>query len=192
MIQGINMILMNKLNFGIVKNFPRHSTRFAKEYFKDKKIIAIEIGTFMGYNAKSILKELNVKKLYIIDPYEEYLDYIESEPESDQQLLSKAEKIARKRLKDFEDKIVWIKEYSDKAIKEINNNIDFIYIDGNHEYPYVIKDMENYYKKLKYGGILAGHDIAGWTGVGKAFVEFCNKNKLKPNISRTDWWIIKK
>jgi len=36
---------------------------------------------------------------------------------------------------------------------------DFIYIDGCHKYECVKKDIENSLKKLKRGGILAGHDF---------------------------------
>jgi hypothetical protein len=46
-------------------------------------------------------------------------------------------------------------------------------------------------KKFGGGGILAGHDIASFPGVGEALIEFCYENKLKPIITRTDWWIIK-
>ena len=192
MIQQINSFFGEKLNFYIVRNTPRHSIRFAKNYFGNKEIIAVEIGTHKGYNAKSILKELNVMKLYLIDPYEEYSDYTNSEPNADQQLLSNAERIAIKKLKKFKHKIIWLKKYSDDAVDDVVDNIDFVYIDGNHEYEYVIKDMENYYKKLNVGGILAGHDITSFPGVSKALFKFCNKYKLEPHITRTDWWIVKK
>ena len=192
MIQQINMFLSDKLNFCILRGFPRHSIRFAKEYFDNKEIIVVEIGTHKGYNAKSILKELNVMKLYLIDPYKEYSDYIKSEPTADQQLLSTVEQIARKKMKKFGRKVTWLKEYSDDAVDDVVDNIDFVYIDGNHEYEYVIKDMENYYKELNVGGILAGHDITSFPGVSKALFKFCNKYKLEPHITRTDWWVVKR
>ena len=99
---------MEKLNFVVLRGFPRHSTRFAKEYFKNKKIIAVEIGTYEGYNAKSILRELNVGKFYIIDPYENYLDYASSEPDTVTTLICARAK-AKKRLKKYKNKIIWIK-----------------------------------------------------------------------------------
>ena len=187
----INYFLLEKFNFTILRGFPRHSTRFAKNHFKNKKIIAVEIGSLRGYNAESILKELNVEKLYIVDPYERYVDYVKSEPKTVNELLV-AKRKAKKRLKKYLKKIVWIKKLSDDAIHDIPENVDFIYIDGNHEYEYVKRDMENYYKKLKKNGILAGHDITSFKGVGHALVEFCSKRKIKPMITVSDWWIIKK
>lgn len=186
----INNFFLKKFNFNVVKGFPRHSTRFTKKYFLDREIVAVEIGTLEGYNAKSILKELNIKKLYVVDPYKNYPDYSNSEPEIVKK-LKEYQKRAKRRLRKYKDKIVWIEKLSDDAVKDIPNNIDFIYIDGNHEYEYIKRDMENYWTKVKKGGILAGHDITGVGGVRRAFVEFCYKNKLKPHITRTDWWVVK-
>ena len=50
--------------------------------------------------------------------------------------------------------------------------------------------MENYWKLLNKGGILAGHDILA-KEVAKAFMEFCYEHKLEPNISIDDWGVIK-
>jgi len=72
----INKILGERLGVAIVKQLPRHSVRFAKNYFKNKPITVIEIGTYEGFNAKSMLKTLNINKIYLIDPYEEYSDYL--------------------------------------------------------------------------------------------------------------------
>jgi predicted O-methyltransferase YrrM len=180
----------SRLNVIILNSFPRHSVRFAKNHFKNKKITAVEIGTYQGFNAENMLKILDIEKIYLIDPYEEYDDYLKSEKKQTQKALSKVEREARKRLKNYRNKIVWIKEYSNEAIKDVPI-VDFIYIDGNHEYGYVKKDMENYWKKVKKGGILAGHDIASFPGVGEALIEFCYENRLKPIITRTDWWIVK-
>jgi predicted O-methyltransferase YrrM len=149
----INKFLTEKLNFIILRGFPRHSIRFAKEYFENKLITVVEIGTYEGYNAKSMLRKLNIQKLYLIDPYENYLDYASSEPET-VKILKKAEKDAKKRLNKNSKEIIWVKKLSKDALKEIPDNIDFVYIDGNHDYKYVKEDMENYYKKLKKGEYL--------------------------------------
>lgn len=178
------------LNIGIIKRFPRHSVRYAKQKFKNRSIAVIEIGTFYGYNAESILKELNVEKIYLVDPYQEYKQYNQKEDGKNQQVLSKAERLAKNRLKRFSNKIVWIKKYSDDAAKSLPQ-ADFIYIDGNHSKIFVKRDMTNYFKLLKEGGIMAGHDITSEFGVQEAFIEFCYENKLRPHISRTDWWVEK-
>tara|TARA_R110002110_G_scaffold414950_1_gene646704 strand:- start:8268 stop:8927 length:660 start_codon:yes stop_codon:yes gene_type:complete len=40
----------------------------------------------------------------------------------------------------------------------ITDTYDAVFIDGNHSYEYVKKDLENYWPKVKDGGIVALHD----------------------------------
>jgi hypothetical protein len=185
--------LFHRKGYAIKLILPRPSILFIKNTIKSDSLIGAEIGTFKGENAKSILKILRIKKLYLIDPYEKYEEYKKDTAYS---YLKNAEIEAKKRLIKYRDKIVWIKKNSVEALKDIPNDLDFVYIDGNHSYEFVKKDMKNYYNKLKIGGILAGHDIENGIelneGVTLAFVEFISKNHLKPYILYPDWWCIKK
>ncbi len=162
-------------------------------------IIGAEIGVYQGENAKSILKTLNIKTLYLIDSYE-----LNEEKEKPYKITGEA--IAKKRLKKYEDKVVWIKKMSKHAVEDIDDNsLDFIYIDGNHSYEGAKIDLEKYYLKLKKQGVLAGHDIdlggrlilisqelKDTDGVAEAVVEFVNENKLQLYINQMDWWCVKK
>ena len=120
------------------------------------------------------------------------IETIVSESEKTTSNLSVAEKKARKKLRKYSGKIIWIKDTSDNALSKVPDNVDFVYIDGNHEYEYVKRDMVNYFKKINDGGMLAGHDIASFPGVGEALIEFCSERKIKPMITITDWWVVKK
>tara|TARA_A100001515_G_scaffold144987_1_gene151167 strand:+ start:2178 stop:2837 length:660 start_codon:yes stop_codon:yes gene_type:complete len=42
--------------------------------------------------------------------------------------------------------------------EQITDLYDAVFIDGNHSYEYVKKDLENYWHKVKDGGIIALHD----------------------------------
>ena len=68
--------------------------------------------------------------------------------------------------------------------------VDYIYIDGNHAYKYVLEDCRNYWSKIKEGGILAGHDIA-WETTLNAVQDFCKENNLNFQVTGQDWWIVK-
>jgi predicted O-methyltransferase YrrM len=175
-----------RLDIYIKLSHPRPSILEMKKLNK-KQIIAVEVGTFKGKNASEILKSLNIKKLYLIDPYSAYKEY---ENDSACFEVNEAKKIAKKRLAKWRDKIVWIHKFSEKAAKDIPD-ADFIYLDGNHDYKYVKKDLKLYWPKVKKGGILAGHDIDSDYGVYKALSEFTVKNKLLCTIRNQDW-IIKK
>ena len=166
----------------------RPSTLKALEIFENKPIRAIEIGCYTAVNSKDILNVLNVKELVIIDPYEKYSDF----PDYNENLLTNANDIAKKRLSKFSDKVSWVKEYSSDAIPFLNGQFDFIYIDGNHEYEFVYQDMINYFNILAPGGIMGGHDISD-SGVHKAFVKFLNHNDVTDfGIKEPDWFIQKK
>lgn len=164
----------------------RNAIAFVKKQVKE--LVGVEIGVATGDNAESILYNLPIKKLYLVDPYQIYEDYSAGTSFNP---LKIAESIAFERLSKYKDKIIWIKKKSEKAVKDIPDNLDFVYIDGNHSYKYVKQDIENYYPKLKVGGILAGHDY--WKGsVKKAVEEFVGGKGLKVYNEEYDWWVVKK
>jgi predicted O-methyltransferase YrrM len=192
-LHDFNEMLGKKLNVNFVRPFPRHSVRFAKSYFNNRPITVVEIGTYKGENALNMLKELNVKKLYVIDPYQSYEEYKKRDSETSEKGLPKMYQDTQKKLRKYRDKVIFIRKFSDDAVKEIPE-ADFIYIDGNHDYEYVKRDIDNYFPKVKSNGILAGHDIVNKKfnkDILRALFEFSSKTKIIPTISRTDWWIVK-
>ena len=40
----------------------------------------------------------------------------------------------------------------------VDESLDFVYIDGNHEFRYIAEDIYEWTKKVKKGGIVSGHD----------------------------------
>ena len=176
-------------------NCPRGFIEFLRKYYRGRKnLVGAEVGVYEGENAVNILKYLPVKKLYLIDPYQNYPDYTENEDSStDQKELDSAQIRAFQKLSKSKNKIVWINEFSDIAHKKIQEELDFVYLDANHSYGFVKRDMENYYPLLKKRGILAGHDIEPSThpGVLFAFTDFVKEKNLLCHIITPDWIIIK-
>ena len=150
-------------------------------------IIGVEIGTLHGLNALSMLQNLDIKHLYLIDPYILYDDGINV-----YQNRNRDYKIAQQNLKPYKDKVTFILKTSIDALQDIPNNVDFVYIDGNHSYRYVKHDVEEYYKKVKPEGIIGGHDFrADCEGLCRAVLEFADKEQLKLNGWVTDYWFEK-
>lgn len=165
--------------------FPRPSVKELKRKGW-RKMISTEIGVLRGKNAKSMLDILDISKIYLIDPYlRHYEGYTFSED------LKEAEKTAHKRLSKYKDKTVWLKMLSDEAWEHIKEKMDFVYIDANHTYEYVKRDIEHHYPLLKEGGMLAGHDFSNFNGVRKAVNEFSKNTGLRVFTEEEDWWMYK-
>jgi hypothetical protein len=46
-----------------------------------------------------------------------------------------------------------------------NNSLDFVYIDGNHDFPHVAHDLYEWSFRVRSGGIVSGHDYFDtWKG----------------------------
>jgi hypothetical protein len=71
-----------------------------------------------------------------------------------------------------------IKSFSLDAVKNYEDeSIDFCFIDGSHEYEDVKQDIIQWLKKVKRGGILAGHDYThNCSGVFNAVNEILGAN----------------
>ena len=191
LVQILSPSLWARANIGAM---PRGSTRFAVEYFREKPITYCEVGVDKGENVVDVMNRLNVQHSYLIDIYEEYQ---EDDPIQNKKILlrthqdqNEAFKIAKENLESY--RVIWILKYSDKAVEDVPDNIEFIYIDANHDYEYVKKDLELYWEKVSVNGILAGHDfMADFNGVINAVSEFASENQLHIYSHKYDWWFIK-
>jgi len=138
------------VNFDIV---PRSSVIAMKKTFNERLVKGAEIGVASGINSKSILKELNVEKLYLIDVWDNYAKYKYRGP------ITENYKSILKKFKN-DKRVEIIKDFSSNAVKSVkDNSLDFVYIDANHTYKYVYQDIELWTLKVKDGGIIAGHDV---------------------------------
>ena len=179
----------------VEKNFamsPRPMIEFIKENHSKTDLVGVEIGTNEGVNAYYILSELPIKKLFLIDPYIKYDECGDFDVNDDWDPKLSLKK-AKKRLARFGKKIDFIKQMSENASDLIPNDVDFIYIDSNHRYDFVKRDIELYFPKVRLGGVFGGHDFnANHIGVVRAVLEFVDKTGLKLHGKWTDWWIVKK
>lgn len=64
--------------------------------------------------------------------------------------------------------------------------IDFMFIDGSHEYKDVIGDYQNYYRMVKHGGLIAFHDITYSPDVRKAWNEVKDVSVFNMEIKHKD------
>lgn len=92
----------------------------------------------------------------------------------------------QKFIKDFkgDDRVKAIRKYSHIAAKEFEDEyFDFVYLDADHSYEGLLRDLRAWWPKVKNGGILGGHDyIVRETpvkyGVIEAVTEFLKENNI--------------
>ncbi len=175
--------------------YPRPFGRLAISVDK-KNLIGCEIGVFWGDHAISLLDTLDIQKLYLIDSYKMYEGYDEADKQfgKNNSPFDAAKISAKKKLDRYKDKIVWIEKYSNDAVSDIVEELDFAYIDANHKKEYIQNDIVNYARKIKAGGVIGGHDF--YNGFEKSHddvvdsvIKYAVENDLKLTVELPDWWI---
>lgn len=166
--------------------FPRPSTKTIHRIYGEKPLVGVEIGTGFGENALSLLHELSIERLYCIDPFVPYFDG----GDKPQTIYLQSSESTLKRLSKFKN-VMFIRKFSSEACEDIPDSVDFVYIDGNHSYDYVLSDLRNYYPLIHEKGIIAGHD-ASWFSVRKALDDFCRESGIRPLVLPPDWIIYRR
>jgi hypothetical protein len=87
------------------------------------------------------------------------------------------------------DKFIPMRMTSEQASKQFeDNSLDAVFIDAQHEYEPVKRDLELWYPKVKSNGIFCGHDYCnGWPGVEQAVNEFAKIHNLTISGSEMCW-----
>lgn len=180
----------------------------------------VEVGTFKGNFSNQIMNNWS-GTLYMVDvwrPLESGYDDSSNHGRYDGGVYTDA----MENIKGFEDRAIMVRATSEIAADMFNDNsLDFVYIDANHAYDYVVRDIELWYPKVKKDGFICGHDYLGldwyddpnysdnnkdkfiWGtdgtymgvfGVNPAVDEFCEKNGYELRVT-SEWlgsWYVKK
>tara|TARA_B100000575_G_scaffold108019_1_gene85951 strand:- start:284 stop:910 length:627 start_codon:yes stop_codon:yes gene_type:complete len=91
----------------------------------------------------------------------------------------------RDLLKKFEKNVHLIQGNSNKVLKKIDmSKIDYVFLDGGHEYNTVKSDLDNCIEVIKKGGTVLCDDynLGSAPGVKRAIDEFVLKNQLNIEI----------
>lgn len=141
--------------------------------------VGAEVGVAEGVFSEILLKGVPNLRLFEIDAWKEYDGY---EDYKEKRLLQKYIN-ARERLAPYNAHFV--RDFSMNAVKRFaDESLDFVYIDAAHDYNHVWEDIREWSKKVKTGGIVAGHDYVGGgkTGVKNAVDEWTTNQQIHPLI----------
>ncbi len=120
--------------------------------FCKNALIAVEIGVFEGASTSQIALSIPENAtLYGIDPFLKGSLGI---------CYSKLITWTILKRTAVSHKVKLIEKLSSDAVKDVPNDIDFIFIDGDHSWDGIDKDWHNWSVKVRKGGIIALHDAA--------------------------------
>ena len=156
-----------------------------------KARLGAEVGVWRGHSSIGFLRLLpNLHRLYLVDSWSNYEDYSRSGDAKSQSDFSKDQEIAKDRVYFFGQKPQIVRGFSTNVAEEIaDESLDFVFIDANHTYEYVISDIRAWTPKVRKKGVLGGHDYGapGHEGVKRAVDEVFGN---RVNFGRDYvWWV---
>ena len=99
-------------------------------------------------------------------------------------------KLIQELQKEFGPRAKFIRDWTTEAVKQIpDNSLDFIFLDADHAYKTVVRDIEDWNPKVKKGGYITGHD---WyqSPVKKAVTDVLGRKDIQ--IKQDNVWIYRK
>ena len=181
-----------------------HGETFLKEVFNKKPKSFLEIGVFHGVTARNVCELLyqihgNDFKYVGLDLFEKsdenkfevipstnfknpfkkfYHQYITRQDPYSVEAVSNL-------LKKFKNQVHLIKGNSNQILKKMDmSKIDFVFLDGGHQYNTVVNDLNSCMDVLKFNGSILCDDynLSSAPGVKKAIDEFVKNNNFKCKI----------
>ena len=119
-----------------------------------------EIGVLKGQWSELMCKTIPGLKMSCVDNWTCWED---QQSYWNQDRLNEYEKITREKLGKYDCEI--IKMWSMDAVRFCpDESLDFVFIDGNHSFQFVTNDIAEWSRKVRIGGIVAGHDYISLRG----------------------------
>ena len=116
----------------------------------------VEIGVAEGASAITLRQVMSTEgKLWLIDPF--HLSRL--------QRLNAIKRVAHRAVNEIHNgRVTWIDKFSFQAVKQWFEQIDFLFIDGDHSEAGVQRDWDDWHQYVIRGGIVAFHDAAIFDG----------------------------
>lgn len=152
-----------------------------------KKGVCLEVGVYDGIFSEHIFRIAKPKRLFLVDPWmSEYHTGSKFDPQIEHEhRYQNVLNLFAKPIKEGRVKV--IRDTSDNALLQLNNErFDFIYIDGDHGYEQVKRDLEHYFPLLSLRGIFAGDDYH-YASVKQAVDEFAHERGLLVHVKENQF-----
>jgi hypothetical protein len=154
--------------------------------------VCAEVGTWRGDFAERILRATRPRLLHLVDPWEhrdeaayERALFGGGADRGQDAMDAVYQGVLRRFAAEIDSGQVQVhRERSEQAAASFaDGSLDWAYIDGDHTYEAVKRDLEGYFRAIRPGGYLAGDDYGerGWwdDGVTRAVDEFAARGELR-------------
>lgn len=155
--------------------------------------VGVEIGVGDGGNACAAVEYIQPTKYYLVDPWRLYEGY--NPGKFTQAYFDKLYARVRQDFANAENVCI-LRLTSEEAATVVPDDLDFVYVDGNHAYDFKMLDMELWYPKIRSGGVLGGDDY-NMASTQAVVRDFCGSRGLSFEVSEftpphpLEFWIIK-
>jgi len=140
---------------GLPAHIPNCSRKELPIFLKENGYkVGAEIGVYKGeYTINFCRAGLQI---YAIDPWKAFTG--QGRTQNRQERQDFLFEHAQRYLKQYNN-ITFIRKTSIDALEDFKDGIlDFVYIDGNHDFRHIAEDVFEWSKKVRKGGIVSGHD----------------------------------
>ena len=150
-------------------------------------LTGVRIGGNEGVSANAMLKYMNINMLYVVDIWEPY--------EENGVIIDTSSNIVDVYKMFLNKNNIRILRMESKVASNIfdDESLDFVYIDANHQYEFVVDDIRKWLPKVRRNGYLCGHDYSKEVKravdeeLGLYSIEHGNETMYYPE----DWLIVK-
>lgn len=148
---------------------------------KNEFTIGVEVGAAIGITTDFLLKNCpTLKSLTVVDLWEP----VKGSGTFDREDM---EELFRNKF-EHDSRITILKGLSWEMADNIaNGSLDFAFIDADHSYDSVMKDIEVWYPKVREGGLFCGHDLH-FPGVAKATKKIFGSRLKEAGIDHV-WYV---
>lgn len=120
----------------------------------------VELGVQAGAFAEILLDTWpNCSMLHLVDPWKQqsaYVDVANVDDRAQERLMAET----GTRLARFKGRFRMVRALSYEAVEGFEDgSLDFVYVDAVHDYEGCLRDLCDWWPKLRAGGVLAGHDF---------------------------------
>lgn len=153
--------------------------------------IGAELGVGFGGHVESLLTIPSIERLYGVDPFEHRPDY-QDPMNLLQEQFDELYRFVLERTTGYGDRYVHARKRSLDAAEEVQEPLDFIYIDADHSFEGVWSDLCAWFTKIRDGGVIGGHDYGhlNFPGIQEAVDRFFGRFGWKIHVEQEGvWWV---